>query len=532
MSIDDIHAMVSNRELPKLSSFSNTPFLDTNKMAHEELNTTTSRAAVALGYDALFRSIARQSRVFPLKSERVTLLPSPSAFYNQLLINVRAATTRITISSLYLGTGALERALVDEIARKLRSSPQVQVTIVLDYSRGQRGGQDRSSVSMLKRLLAEFPSNVELFLYKVPQLRGVKAALPPPFNETMGVSHAKVYLVDDTLVLSGANLSEDYFTNRQDRYVQMADCGGLAQFYHQFVSIVAAHSFKVQLVQNSASSSASSDGDSLMYELSDGSSHDSDAGKAAMKQAFEDLVTVHSHPQDAIPSELQVTSESDAWAFPTIQFTPVDVTHDEVVLSEFIEQLPANSSLRIASGYLNFPPFLDDLLVRCSAHLDVLLAAPVANGFFNANGIKGALPMAYSLIEQEFYEKTHGDGARKAGFTTVLREFNRAHWTFHGKGMWWSPSLESDAPPQLTIFGSSNFGRRSYGCDLESQVVLFTKSPALQRKLRDEYDALAQHAEVVTDQVWKRPDRALSGVFSWKYGHWIRPVTKLISAYL
>lgn len=504
----------------------------------EELNKNTSVSmAPALGYDALFRSIARQSRVFPLKSERVTLLPSPTAFYEQLLANVRAATTRITISSLYLGTGALERALVDEIAIKLRTSPQVQVKIVLDYSRGQRGGQDRSSVSMLKRLLAEFPANVDLFLYKVPQLRGVKAALPPPFNETMGVSHAKVYLVDDTLVLSGANLSEDYFTNRQDRYVQMSDCGGLAQFYHQFVGIVAAHSFKVQLVQDSSSKTSSTDGgivngEALKYELIGGASHDSDAGKATMKQAFEDLVTVKRHPQDAVPSEeLTATNESDAWAFPTIQFTPVDVTHDEVVLSEFIKQLPANSSLRIASGYLNFPPFLDELLVRCGAHLDVLLAAPIANGFFNANGIKGALPMAYSLIEQEFYEKTRsGGGARGASLTTVLREFNRAHWTFHGKGMWWSPSLES--PPQITIFGSSNFGRRSYGCDLESQVVLFTKSPVLQSKLKDEYNALAQNAEVVTDQVWKRPDRVLSSVFSWKYGHWIRPVTKIISAYL
>ncbi|GAB9474550.1 Cdp-diacylglycerol-glycerol-3-phosphate 3-phosphatidyltransferase [Globisporangium polare] len=490
-----------------------------------------SRPAPALGYDALFRSIARQSRVFPLKSERVTLLPSPSAFYEQLLANVRAATTRITISSLYLGTGTLERALVDEIALKLRANPDVQVKIVLDYSRGQRGGQSHSSVSMLKRLLAEFPGNVELYLYKVPQLRGVKAALPPPFNETMGVSHAKVYLVDDTLVLSGANLSEDYFTNRQDRYVQMADCGGLAQFYHQFVGIVAAHSFRVQLVQSITSSADSGsivNGEALTYELLGGASHDSDAGKAAMKQAFEDLVAVKSHPQDAVSSELVESNEGDAWAFPTIQFTPVDVTHDEVVLSEFIEQLPSNSSLRIASGYLNFPPFLDDLLVRCGAHLDVLLAAPIANGFFNASGIKGALPMAYSLIEQEFYEKTRT--GRGTNLTTVLREFNRAHWTFHGKGMWWSPSLES--PPQLTIFGSSNFGRRSYGCDLESQVVLFTKSPALQSKLKDEYDALAANAEVVTDQVWKRPDRVLSGVFSWKYGHWIRPVTKIISAYL
>ncbi|TYZ67641.1 hypothetical protein PybrP1_002737 [[Pythium] brassicae (nom. inval.)] len=484
-----------------------------------------SAAPPALGYDGLFRSLARHARVFPLFSERVSLLASPADFYAQLLANVRGAERRITLSSLYLGTGALERALVAAIAHRLRERPALRVRVVLDFSRGQRGGQDRSSVSVLKALLHEFPDNVELFLYKVPQLRGAKAALPPPFNETMGVSHAKVYLVDDTLVLSGANLSEDYFTNRQDRYVQMADCGALAEFYDQFVGVVAAFAYRVQLAR---AGRAGERAEARAYELvGGGDSSDSAAGRAAMKAAFEDLVAVRRHPQDALPDVLDA---SDAWAFPTIQFTPIGVTNDEAALRALVQQLPANSSLRIASGYLNFPPFLKDLLVRCGAHLDVTLAAPSANGFFNAAGVKGALPMAYSLLEQDFYEAARAARRGSGGYTTVLREFNRAHWTFHGKGMWWGPALES--APQLTVFGSSNFGRRSYGCDLESQVVLFTTNPGLQARLQDEYAALAQHAEVVTDEVWTRPDRMLSGLFSWKTGHWIRPVAKLISSYL
>lgn len=494
-----------------------------------------SAASPALGYDELFRSLASHARVFPLRSDCVSLLASPAAFYAQLLANVRVAERRITLSSLYLGTGSLERALVVAIAQRLRERPALRVRIVLDFSRGQRGGQDRSSVSVLKALLDEFPGNVELFLYKVPQLRGAKAALPPPFNETMGVSHAKVYLVDDTLVLSGANLSEDYFTNRQDRYVQMADCRALADFYDQFVSVVAAHAYRVQLERPSAAASTRhgpTSSNSLKYELVSSGGSDSAARRAAMKTAFEDLLAVRCHPHDALPAELNAAADAtDAWAFPTLQFTPIGVTADEVMLQTFVQQLPAHSSLRIASGYLNFPPFLDDLLVRCRAHLDVLLAAPVANGFFNAAGVKGALPMAYSLIEQAFYEKARdARTSDRTTTTTVLREFNRPQWTFHGKGMWWSPTRES--APQLTIFGSSNFGRRSYGCDLESQVVLYTKNPGLQTRLQDEYDALAAHAEVVTDEVWTRPDRMLSGLFSWKTGHWIRPVAKLISSYL
>lgn len=42
---------------------------------------------------------------------------------------------------------------------------------------------------------------------------------PPTRVHTQAVSHLKALVFDDTLILTGANLSRDYFTNRQDRYV-------------------------------------------------------------------------------------------------------------------------------------------------------------------------------------------------------------------------------------------------------------------------------------------------------------------------
>lgn len=44
-----------------------------------------------------------------------------------------------------------------------------------------------------------------------------------------------------------ANLSNDYFTNRQDRYVLIEDCGPLADFYDDLVSRVS--EFSLQLVK-------------------------------------------------------------------------------------------------------------------------------------------------------------------------------------------------------------------------------------------------------------------------------------------
>ena len=55
-------------------------------------------------------------------------------------------------------------------------------------------------------------------MYHTPLLRGaLKALVPQRYNETLGLQHTKIFVFDDSVILSGANLSSDYFTNRQDR---------------------------------------------------------------------------------------------------------------------------------------------------------------------------------------------------------------------------------------------------------------------------------------------------------------------------
>lgn len=51
----------------------------------------------------------------------------------------------------------------------------------------------------------------------------LKRKLPVRWNEVVGVQHCKVYIFDDQLILSGANLSNTYFTVRQDRYLMLSD---------------------------------------------------------------------------------------------------------------------------------------------------------------------------------------------------------------------------------------------------------------------------------------------------------------------
>ena len=137
------------------------------------------------------------------------------------IINIIIAP-RIVLSALYWGVEEREEKLRDAVAASLTSRPGLRVKILLDWCRGTRlvGGQ--SSVTLLSPLhrtgSTETGSRCRLAFYQTPQLRGwLGWLLPSKWNELLGLQHCKVYIFDNSLIISGANLSRDYFTNRQVR---------------------------------------------------------------------------------------------------------------------------------------------------------------------------------------------------------------------------------------------------------------------------------------------------------------------------
>lgn len=47
------------------------------------------------------------------------------------------------------------------------------------------------------------------------------------------------------MIISGANLSNDYFTNRQDRYILVENCEELADYYDKFVQKISEFSLQM-----------------------------------------------------------------------------------------------------------------------------------------------------------------------------------------------------------------------------------------------------------------------------------------------
>lgn len=84
----------------------------------------------------------------------------------------------------------------------IKNNAEFEINVLLDETRGSRGKVN--SRTMLHGLLKEFPKQVTVSLYHTPDLRGfLKTVIPERFNETISLTHMKVYLVDDSLIISG-----------------------------------------------------------------------------------------------------------------------------------------------------------------------------------------------------------------------------------------------------------------------------------------------------------------------------------------
>lgn len=332
---------------------------------------------------------------FPVNAKQIRVISEPKDFYESVLKNASTAKNRISFASLYFGIGKLETDLVSTIKKNLKENCDLKVNILLDYTRGTRG--KKNSKVMLMPLIKE-SDNCKVSLYHTPMLRGITKKLAPArYNELIGLQHMKIYLFDDTVILSGANLSSDYFTNRQDRYIEIED-RKLSDFFASVIEKVQEFSMKVN---KSGEITLHEDWKHLPYE-GDYNAFVSEAKKRLQSffhHAFEDQSRSHIN-------EKEINEDIDTWIFPTLEMGQLNIHHDSIVTKKILESAEEGSFLNIATGYFNLTQsYMDTLVNECKANCSITMAHPNANGFKGSKGPAGGIPDAYTLIARKFYEQ-------------------------------------------------------------------------------------------------------------------------------
>lgn len=145
------------------------------------------------------------------------------------------------MTALYMGTGKLEKYVVEKVQAKIRDNDELKVTMLMDYMRGTRINKDGSSTLALLRSIKvdNFNKPVRIGMYHNPDTGFLKGKFSNgALREIFGVHHMKFGVFDNDVMITGANLSEDYFTDRQDRCMVIQDCEPLADWFDDLIQIL------------------------------------------------------------------------------------------------------------------------------------------------------------------------------------------------------------------------------------------------------------------------------------------------------
>ena len=384
-------------------------------------------------FDVVTRSSRRNLwKAFPVRN--VKRLEQPHDFREYLCEKLRNAQSRIYLCTLYIGPYADPQQQTEEgefLQALSEVPPNVDIKVLMDKSRGERkipfpDSSSTSSAEVCRSILG----NDRVFLF--PLLPTIyQRLLPNPYNEIAGVFHVKLYIVDDECIISGANLSQEYFRDRHDRYLVIQD-DDLVAAYSKFADSLCKYTKSLNT-----------------KELSSG-----------ISDAFLDRTPPHSG------EKVDWSDESiQAYAVPTFQMPMLpDLPSDAETTASIVRNA---SSIRLASAYFNPTSMLTEAWSDKDAFL--MTAGPLSHGFKPkakvGNKGKAWIPQVY----HELGRNSHHN----------LWYYNREDWTFHAKGLWLSPHKSSgiefkDEDDIIAVaHGSGNYGMRSQFRDMESNLFLF-----------------------------------------------------------
>ena len=465
------------------------------------------------------------TRIFPLERQHLASLHpnhkhqmNPDDFHSLLCRKIKKASRRIYLASLYVGPACdpqvhrQEARLLQALERVTRHNHTLDVKILLDKSRGLRpvpiqgSNATITSAEACRRALSTLsnhPSGSKstasssVYLHSVLS-SFIQTLLPNPLDEVAGVFHIKAYVMDDDLVLTGANLSEEYFLDRHDRYLHILDGGnGIVDWYAQLIQILCDHSEEYR-GENKALGKGKPRKDLVHAVRSHFHDPESSLDTGDLRNALNDA------------DMGQDTSSIVAWACPTFQFPQMyraNYRSDSQVFEDLLtatndDQRATPSILRVASAYLNPSTNLQKAWQSLSSIL-CLTAGFESHGFRPKKkaGNKGRtwIPAVFDKL------------ARKLNTLDKVSVyyFTRKDWTFHAKGLWFSScgkgecSSISTRSPRFgetedlvcVSHGSGNYGERSECRDMESNLYLILPvgSPLI-RLYKEEWNSMCDFA--------------------------------------
>lgn len=395
-------------------------------------------------------------------------------FRIRLLDAIKTAKSRIYLIALYLEDDEAGREILTALYEAKQQNPGLDINVCVDWHRAQRGliGADSSDGNA-----AMYKSFSEKYEHKVP-VYGV----PVRGREVFGVLHLKGFIIDNTVIYSGASLNNIYL-NYQERY--------RFDRYHTFDNKDLANSM-VEFVQSEMIAN------SAVNDLTNRDKPSTKEIKADIRQLRASLA--NSEYQFAH----QPTGENE------IAVTPlVGVGKRRNKLNQTINHLiaEAKEEVFICTPYFNFPKSIGKEVKKAlkrGVKVTIVVGDKTANDFFISpeEDFKtiGGLPYLYEVNLRSFAKANE---AHIASRNLSIHLWKHEENSFHLKGLW--------IDKRYMLLTGNNLNPRAWKLDLENGILIQDHHQHLVAKFSSEVDNILQHTQLICtyrqlDKVERYPD--------------------------
>ncbi len=387
----------------------------------------------------------------------ISTLDGPAAFRQTLLAMIGQARRRIVLVALYLQDDEAGREVLDALYAAHAARPGLGIEVYVDWHRARRGligkGSSEGNAAMYREYAQRHGDGVVI--------RGV----PVQNRELFGVLHLKGFIIDDSVLYSGASLNDVYLARhgryRLDRYHLIrhrALADSMAGYVHaQFRDSDAAPRF-----------------DRLPLPRS--------------RELQEPIRRLRQSLQRAQYAGAQeAPGDGEVAVTPLAGFGRSDNALNEVLLGLL---RGARQRVIVLTPYFNLPRpvrVVIGQLLRRGCRLDIMVGDKVANDFYIPPGQPfnriGLLPYLYESNLRRF-ARSHQSAIDSGQLNLWL--WRDGDNSYHLKGLF----VDED----VAVLTGNNLNPRAWALDLENGLVLRDPAGLLVAQHEAEWQTLRKHA--------------------------------------
>lgn len=389
----------------------------------------------------------------------ITTLLTPDDFRQTLLEKIASATQRICIVALYLENDDAGKSIMSALYAARREKPEIDISILVDWHRAQRGRIGATEA----KINADWYSELAMQNHDIAiPVYGI----PVNTREALGVLHLKGFIIDDTLIYSGASINNVYLHQngkyRYDRY-QVIRNASLTNTMYAWIT----HNLKLS---------------QAVHHLERTDRPSSTEIKNDIRLFRRDLRGVnYSFIGNATNEQLAVT--------------PIVGLGKRNLLNKTISHLMSSTDkkLTLCTPYFNPPGIIARNIInllRQGKEVEIIVGDKTANDFYIPQDqpfkIIGALPYLYEINLRRFINRLqyYVDTGQLS-----VRIWKNGENSYHLKGVW--------VDDEWSLITGNNLNPRAWRLDLENAVLIHDPQQELALQRTEELNTIRTHTAVI-----------------------------------